>query len=119
LLLLFVILLSHVFFSVVSLLLSQWWTPPLMLQVSDCRTFLLMFDVPSTVAFIEDQLNVVLVLFHDFLNLCLQFPWPHWLLVWQSISCSTFAESLYLDFYILIYFVLSFCITFLSDGIAT
>jgi hypothetical protein len=32
-------------------------------------------------------------LFPDiFVNFCLQFRWPQWLLVWQSISCSTFAN---------------------------
>jgi hypothetical protein len=35
-----------------------------------------------------------------FVNFCLQFRWPQ--LVWQSISCSTFSEFLYLDYYILI-----------------
>jgi hypothetical protein len=28
--------------------LNQWCTPPFRLQVSDCRTFLSMCDVPST-----------------------------------------------------------------------
>jgi hypothetical protein len=54
-------------------------------------------------------------LFPDiFVNFCLQFRWPQWLLVGQSISCSTFSEFLYFNF-----FSASFCITFLSDGIAT
>jgi hypothetical protein len=58
-------------------------------------------------------------LFPDiFLNFCLQFLWPQ-LPVWQSISCSTLAEFLYLDFYILISSHPPFCITFLSDGITT
>jgi hypothetical protein len=47
-----------------------------------------------------------------FLNFYLQFLWPQWLLVWQSISCSTFAGFLYLDIYILIssqpHFILHF-----------
>jgi hypothetical protein len=37
----------HGFFLVL-FLLNQWWTPPLRLQVSDCSTFLIMHDVPST-----------------------------------------------------------------------
>jgi hypothetical protein len=52
-----------------------------------------------------------------YLDLCLQFQWPQWLLAWQSISYSTFAGLLYLHFYN--FFSASFCITFLSDGIAT
>jgi hypothetical protein len=35
-----------------SLLLSQWWTPPLRLQVSACSTFLMMCDVPSMAVFL-------------------------------------------------------------------
>jgi hypothetical protein len=49
--------------------------------------------------FVRNLLSVVLVLFPDiFVNFCLQFRWPQWLVVWQSISCSTFSEFLYLDF---------------------
>jgi hypothetical protein len=85
--------------------LSQWWTPPLRLQVSACRTFLC--DVPSMAVFGKNLLSVVLVLFPDiFVNFCSQFRWSQWLLVWQSISCSTFPEFLYLDFYTLISFQL-------------
>jgi len=42
----------------------------------------------------------------------LKFQWPQWLLVWRTISYTTFAEFLYLHFYILIYqppFVLNPC----------
>jgi hypothetical protein len=90
--------------SLVLLPLSQWWTPPLRLQVSACSTFLMMCDVPSMAVFVGNLLTVVLVLFPDiFVNFYFQFRWPQWLLVWQSISCSTFSEFLYLDFYTLIY----------------
>jgi hypothetical protein len=59
--------------------------------------------------FVKNLLSVVRVLFPDiFVNFCLQFRWPQWLLVWQSISCSTFSEILYLDFYALISFQLPF-----------
>jgi hypothetical protein len=48
---------------------SSWASgesPPLRLQVSACSTFLMMCDVPSMVVFfVEDLLNVVLVLFPD------------------------------------------------------
>jgi hypothetical protein len=43
-----------------------------------------------------------------FVNFCIQFRWPQWLQVWQSISCSTFSEFLYLYFYTLISFQLPF-----------
>jgi hypothetical protein len=46
--------------------------------VSDCSTFLTICDVPSTVVFLENLLSVVLVLFPDFLNFYLQFPWSQW-----------------------------------------
>jgi hypothetical protein len=48
-------------------------------------------------------------LFPDiFVNFCLQFWWPHWLPLWQSISRSTLSEFLHLDFYTLINFQLPF-----------
>jgi hypothetical protein len=54
--------------------------------------------------FVGNLLFVVLVLFPDvFVNFCSQFPWPQWLPIWQTISCSTFAEFTYLDFYILVF----------------
>jgi hypothetical protein len=59
--------------------------------------------------FVKNLLSVVLVLFPNiFVNFCLQFRRPQWLLVWQSISCSTFSEFIYLDFYALISFQLPF-----------
>jgi hypothetical protein len=35
--------------------LNQWCIPPLSLQVSDCRTFLIMCDVPSTAVFCTES----------------------------------------------------------------
>jgi hypothetical protein len=59
--------------------------------------------------YVGNLLRVVLVLFPDiFVNFCLQFRWPQWLLVWQSILCFTFSEFLYIDFYTLISFQLPF-----------
>jgi hypothetical protein len=49
------------------------------------------------------------------LVVCLRFQWSQWLLVSRSISCSTLAEFLYLDFRILI----SFQPRFVSDGITS
>jgi hypothetical protein len=37
--------------------LSQWWTPPLRLQVSACSTFLMMCDVPSMAVFCRDSIE--------------------------------------------------------------
>jgi hypothetical protein len=53
----------------------------------------------SMAAFVENLLNDLLVFISHFLGLWLQFRWPQWLLVWQSISYSTSAECLYLDFF--------------------
>jgi ABC-type Zn2+ transport system substrate-binding protein/surface adhesin len=43
--------------------LDQWRTPPLRLQVLDCSTFFIKCLVPSTVVFVENLLNVFLLLF--------------------------------------------------------
>jgi uncharacterized protein YhhL (DUF1145 family) len=51
--------------SLVLLPLSQWWTPPLRLQVSACSTFLMMCHVLSMAVFVGNLLSVVLVLFPD------------------------------------------------------
>jgi hypothetical protein len=76
------------FFSLVLLLLSQWWTPTLRLQVSDCNTFFMMCDVPSTAFFVDNLFNVVLVLFPNiFKPLINNFHAP-------SILCSTRVEFL-------------------------
>jgi hypothetical protein len=78
----------------------------------------MMCDVPSMAVFVGNLLSVVLVLFPDiFVNFCLQIRWPQWLLVWQSISCSTFTEFLYLDFYTLLLLLLLLSLTtgFLSS----
>jgi hypothetical protein len=47
-------LLSQVSFPLVLLILNQWCTPPIRLQVSDCSTFLIMCDVPGTGAFFRE-----------------------------------------------------------------
>jgi hypothetical protein len=97
-----VVLLSQVFFTLVPLLLSQWSTQSLRLQVSGCNTFLTMCDVPSMAVFCRESVVCYPCSVSRFLNFYLQFPCPQRLLVWQTISCSTFAEFLYLDCYILI-----------------
>jgi hypothetical protein len=45
------------FSSLVLLPLSQWWTPPLRLQVSACSTFLMMCDVPSMAVFCKESIE--------------------------------------------------------------
>jgi hypothetical protein len=60
--------------SLVLLPLSQWWTPPLRLQVSACSTFLTICDVPSMAVFVENLLSVVLVLFPDIPDYLLTIP---------------------------------------------
>jgi hypothetical protein len=42
--------------------LSQWWTPPLRLQVSACSTFLMMCDVPSMAVFWRESTELLLLL---------------------------------------------------------
>jgi hypothetical protein len=37
--------------------LSQWWTPPIRLQVSACSTFLMMCDVPSMAVFCRESIE--------------------------------------------------------------
>jgi hypothetical protein len=67
-----VVLLSQAFFSLV-LLFSQLWTPPLRLQVSDCSTFLMMCDVPSTAFFFVENLLIVVLVFSP--NIFLTFTY--------------------------------------------
>jgi hypothetical protein len=43
--------------SLVLLLLSKRWTPPLRLQVSACSTFLMMCDVPSMAVFCKESIE--------------------------------------------------------------
>jgi hypothetical protein len=60
--------------SLVLLLLSQWRTPPLRLQVSACSTFLMMRDVPSMAVFCRESIECCPgIVSRYFLNFCLQF----------------------------------------------
>jgi hypothetical protein len=108
----------HMFFLVL-FLLNQWWTPPLRLQVSDCSTFLIICDVPSTVAFCRESIEcfpgivsryfLVLNYNSSGSNDCRYdktFHVPH--------SLNSILKFLYSNL-----FLDSFCITFLSNGIAT
>jgi hypothetical protein len=45
--------------------LNQWCTPPLRPQVSDCSTFLIIYDVPRTTVFVDNLLNAFMVLLPD------------------------------------------------------
>jgi hypothetical protein len=62
----------HMFFLVL-FLLNQWWTPLLRLQVSDCRTFLIMCDVPSIAAFCRESIECLLLLLILLLSFCEDF----------------------------------------------
>jgi hypothetical protein len=48
-------LVTDLFFLV--FLLNQWWSPPLRFQVSDCNTFCIMCDVPSTAVFCSESIE--------------------------------------------------------------
>jgi hypothetical protein len=74
-------------------------------EFPDCSTFLMMSNVPSMAFMCRNDLMFSWYCLQIFLNLYLQFPWPQWLSTWRRISCSTFPEFLYLDFYILLPFV--------------
>ena len=50
------------------LVLDQQWSPPLRLQVSDCSTFRITCDVPSTSVFVVNLLYVYLVWIPNFLQ---------------------------------------------------
>jgi hypothetical protein len=57
--------------------LILWCSPTFTLQFSDCITFLMMYNDPSRVIFIENLLKSFLVLFTDIsIALQLQFQWP-------------------------------------------
>jgi hypothetical protein len=58
-------LISQVSFPLV-LLLNHWRTAQLVLQVSVCRTFLIMRDVPSTAVFSRDSIEYIPLLFPVF-----------------------------------------------------
>jgi hypothetical protein len=106
--------------SLVLLLLSQLWTPPLRLQVSACSTFLMMCDVPSMAVFCKESIECCPgIVSRYFCKLLLTISVApmitgmtnHFMfhILWISIL-----RFLYFNF-----FSASFCITFLSDGIAT
>jgi hypothetical protein len=120
LLLLLIFLFSFHMFFLVLFLLDQWWTPPLRLKVSDCSTFLIMCDVPSTAVFCTESIEFFpYIVFRYFFSPLVTIPvapmitgmTKHFIFHIRLVSILTF---LYFDF-----FSGSFCITFLSDGIAT
>jgi hypothetical protein len=63
------------FLSSLVLLLSQWWTPPLRLQVSACSTFLMMCDGPSMAVFCKESIECCLgIVSRYFCKLLLTIP---------------------------------------------
>jgi len=94
-------ILSQVSFPLVPLL-NQWCTPPLRLQVSDCSTFLVMFDVFSTaVFFCVENLLIGIVYRYIFCPLLTVPVVP----VFTGMTYFT-VHIVYSDFYILISFQL-------------
>jgi hypothetical protein len=91
--------------SLVLPLLSQWWTPPLRLQVSACSTFLMMCDVPSRQFFVESVSNAVLAV-----------------LSYNSPGRNDYRYAKHFVFHVLwiLYpdFCILFCVVLLPDGIA-
>jgi hypothetical protein len=64
-------------FPLALLLLNQWCTQPLRIQVSGCSSFLIKCDIPGTAILVDNPLNALVVWFPDiFVVLLLQFKWP-------------------------------------------
>jgi hypothetical protein len=88
--------LSQVSFSL-ALLLNHWCTPPLV-QVSDCITFLIMCDVPSTAILCTESTECFpVIVSRYFYSPLVTIPFSQWLSIWGNISYSTFAEFLHLE----------------------
>ena len=102
------------------LLLNQRWSPPLTLQASHCSTFRIMCDVPSIAVFCSVSIECFPgTVSKFFLKLLVTIPVApiitgtivHFRFHIRHISIH---KPLYFNF-----FSASFCITFLSAGIAT
>ena len=109
---------TSLFFPV--LLLNQQWSPPLTLQVSHCSTFRIVCDVPSIAVFCSESIESFPgTVSKFFLKLLVTIPVApiitgttvHFRF---HIRCISIHKLLYFNF-----FSASFCITFLSAGIAT
>ena len=102
------------------LLLNQRWSPPLRLQVSHCRTFRIMCDVPSIAVFCSESIECFPgTASKFFLRLLVTIPVApiitgiivHFRF---HIRCIPIHKLLYFNF-----FSASFCTAFLFAGIAT
>jgi hypothetical protein len=106
-------------FSLVLLLLSQWWTPPLRLQYSACSTFLMMCDVPSMAGFCRESIECCPGIVSTYFKPLLTIP------VAPVITGMTKHFILYIRWNFVLRFLyfnlfsVSFCIAFLSDSIVT
>ena len=102
------------------LLLKQRWSPSLKLQVSDCSTVRIMCDDPSIVVFCSESIEC-------FPGMVSKFFLKHFVAIRMAptitgtILCFRFhihSISIHKLWYFSFFFV-SFCMTFLSAGIAT
>jgi hypothetical protein len=92
--------------------LSQWWTPPLRLQVSACSTFLMMCDVPSMAVFVGNLLLLLLSSSSSFLVtgflsslvILLLSQWWTPPLRLQVSACSTFLMMCDVPYYYYYYY---------------
>jgi len=107
--------LSQAFFSFI-LLLNQWWSPMLRLQVLGCTTVRIVCDMPSTSVFCSESTEC---LPKFALNLCYYSSGPSY--YWYNHTLHV-SHSLYLSIHKLWYFSFFsayFCLPFLPAGIVT
>jgi hypothetical protein len=99
---------------------NQWWTPQLRLQVSDCSTFLIMCDAPSIAIFCRESIECFPgIVSRYFLSSLVTISVA---LMISDMTKQFMFHMRWISILKLLYFNLfsdSFCITFLSDGIAT
>jgi hypothetical protein len=101
-------------------LLDQLWTPPLRLQVSDCSTFLIMCDVPSTAVFYRESIEFFPgIVYRYFCSPLVKIPGAPMIIGMTKHFMFHIRWISILKFLYFNLFSDSFCITFLSDGIAT
>ena len=114
----FVVLVTGLLFMVLHLF-NHRRSQRLSLRIADCSTFLIMYDVLSIAVACSESIECFPgVASKLFILKILLFRWPHLLLVWSYISCSTFIVPLYIYSCILVSFSASFCVIFLFVGTA-
>jgi hypothetical protein len=116
-----VVLSSHVSYSLVRLILRQWRSSPLRLQVSACSTFLMTCDVPSTAVYcVDNLLNVSWYCFQIFFKFLFIISVAPMITGMTKHFFTIVAKFIYLDFYISSYsqphFVLSYLLVMLYQS---